>query len=134
MPSLETEPQTYDFENTESVNVPLLGDVAASQKTGGISFNKTYYGSETQANRPYTLSFYFSPGYSTIATQTAGTTLGNINKGKTSAAQQLKNTPAAEEEQLTANLIDMVDESGSGMGQAAFDKKYNSLYKCKFNK
>jgi len=127
VPTIEVEPQTFDFENSTEVNIPILDNVALSQKSGSLSFNKIEHKSANGQNNPYTLQFYFAPGYSTILQQTAATTISNIKKGVGTSSNALLTTPEAEEDQLAANVIDLFDETQSGKGQKGFESKYGSM-------
>ena len=127
VPNLKLEPQTFDFEGTTSVNIPLLGDIAASQKSGSLTFDKKYYGKEGEANRPYTLSFYFAPGVSKMVQNTAMTTLAKVKQGTNASTNELKNTPEAEIEQAAIDLKTLFNDTDEDMNQAAFEKKYKDL-------
>jgi len=127
VPTIEIEPQTFDFENSAEVNIPILDNIALSQKSGSLSFNKVEHKSGNGQNNPYTLQFYFAPGYSTLLQQTAGSTISNIKKGVGASSTALLTTPEAEEEQLAANMMDLFDETNSGKGQKGFEDKYGSM-------
>lgn len=50
------QPQTYDLQNTEAVDIPVLGSALSSANTGLLTFGRTDWGAdETGQNKGYTL-------------------------------------------------------------------------------
>ena len=88
---------------------------------------KKYYGKEGEANRPYTLSFYFAPGVSKMVQNTAMTTLAKVKQGTNASTNELKNTPEAEIEQAAIDLKTLFNDTDEDMNQAAFEKKYKDI-------
>lgn len=109
VPSIETTPQNYTFEQEGGIEIPVFGNVAAQADTGRLSFKYEKYGDGI--TDPYALQAFYSLSYGT-ALKTPHAMLQAALDGSTGSKpdtnEQVKN---ADETGTPQHAIEAVDKT-----------------------
>ncbi len=142
VPTIEVIPQSYTFEQADSINVPVFGDMAIKANTGRLSFQYQQYGD--YQNAPYALQAFFPLSLNTQLKTPAGV-IQEVWAGKTGKAPdtekqmedaQAKGTPQGAIDAVDGTVKDTTAKPGAApeairadANKAAAPKSSSSFFK-----
>ena len=122
------QPQHFELENTQAVNVPMLGVTTSNAGSGMITFGKTEWDSDATGKKTgYTLQVGFDAMYSSIKNLTTEDKIGALTKFH----QDVKGSSSGESESNAEDII--LDQNKNIAGDKEEKKAITSNLKSEKN-